>query len=433
MWGRRGALFAALALATMPRVAADAHLAALDMPVAAWFFITAALMGVALRRNSWGWAVLSGIAFACALMSKVNAFFIPVLILVWGLIWYRRRWPKLVVPLVVIGPALFVAGWPWLWIAPVSHLREYLAFHLRHYPINIWYLGKLYQYAPWHYPFVITAVTTPLLLLLLAVGGTALCWPRRGADPNRALLLLGLLVTVLPSALPGSPKYNGVRLFLPAFPFLAALAGGGFAWLQRLLSQLLGGRAGLPTRLSRLLAVALGALLLMPGARAVVITHPYQLAYYNSLVGGTEGAARRGFETIYWGQVFREAPALLNQAPEERPLALVIPKGCIYLLTMQQASGALDPGVRFTGDEQDAAKADHVMFQAMQSDYTPLCWELVRHGTEEWAFRVENTPVLLFYRRPAVVEALARLARRDAEAKPAITESASKDRKRPHR
>jgi 4-amino-4-deoxy-L-arabinose transferase-like glycosyltransferase len=428
IWGRRGALFGALALATMPRVVAHAHFAALDIAVASWFFVATALLATALRRNSWWWAVLGGMAFGAALMSKVNAFFLPVLMLIWGLIWYRRRWPKLVVALFLIGPAIFFIKWPWLWLAPVSHFRDYLAFHFRHYPINIWYLGHLYQYAPWHYPFVVTGVATPLLLLLPGLGGIVLCWPRKGADASRALLLFGLLITILPSALPGSPKYNGVRLFLPAFPFLAALAGGGFAWLQGQVTRLAGGRAGLPPRSSRLLAVALGALLLAPGFRAVVATYPYQLSYYNALVGGTAGATSHGFETIYWGQVLKEAPAFLNQTPEQSPLVLVIPKGCIYLLTMQQQTGSLRRTVRFTGDEAEAARADYVVFQAMQSDYTDLCWELVRREKPAYAFRVEDTPLLLAYDRKAVNAALARL-----KALAQTTASASRDTNRPTR
>jgi hypothetical protein len=447
IWGRRGALFAALAFATMPRVFAHAHLAALDMPVTAWFFITAALTAEALRRESCALAALSGVAFGLALLSKVNAFFIPILLIPWGLIWYRRQWQRMLLPLLVIGPAVLYICWPWMWSDTLPRLREYLAFHFGHAAYNVWYLGKLYQYAPWHYPFVVTAVTTPLLLLLLALAGLSRCWPfwtptgrvrapegpRRRVEPERALLFLGLLVTIVPSALPGSPKYNGERLFLPAFPFLAALAGGGFAWLQLQVVKLLGRTKPLETATSALVAVLLGAALLLPGVRALTSLHPYQLAYYNRLVGGTPGAGKHGFETIYWGQVFQEAPTVLNQAPEPSALVLVVPEGCISLLTMQQQAGLLNPEVRFTGDEQKAADVDYVIFQAMQSDYTDLCWELVQNETVKWVFPVENTPLLLVYRRPAVVEALARLASKEAKPKPVITESASKDRNRPTR
>ncbi len=411
VWGRRGALFSALALATMPRVVAHAHLAALDMPITAWFFITAALTAEALRRNSWGWTVLAGIAFGLALLSKMNAFFLPVLLLPWGLIWHRQRWPKLLAVLLVMGPIVFWLGWPWLWIAPISHVREYLAFHLGHAAYNAWYLGRVHEYAPWHYPFVLTLVTTPVLLLALAIAGAARSWPRRGSDSRRALLLLGLAVAILPSALPTSPKYNGVRLFLPAFPFLAALAGGGFAWLQSGLTERmrLGARGG--ARLSALACVALAGIVLYPGAHGVFATHPYQLAYYNRLAGGSAGATSRGFETIYWGQVFASAPSFLNDVPEESPRVLVVPKGVISLLTYPQRVGIVRPDVHFTGDEAEAGAVDYVMFQAMQSDYTELCWTLAENEDPTWALRLGETPLLLIYDREAASRALSRLAK----------------------
>jgi len=229
IWGRRGALFGALAFATMPPIVAHAHFDALDMPIACWFFVTCALAAWAMRRGSWGLAVLAGVAFGLALMAKLNAFFLPVLLLPWGLVYHRRQWPKLVA-VVVIGPAVFCLGWPWMWVETIAHLREYLAFHFGHAAYNVWYLGRLWQYAPWHYPFVMTAVTTPVVVVVLALLGIVRTFQRRLSGADRVLLLLGLIVTLAPSALPSSPKYNGVRLFLPAFPFLAALAGGGFAW-----------------------------------------------------------------------------------------------------------------------------------------------------------------------------------------------------------
>ncbi len=411
VWGRRGALFGAMAFATMPRVIAHAHFNALDMPIACWFLVTTAVTAWAMARRSWGIAVLAGIAFGLALMAKLNAFFLPVLLIPWVLIYHRRQWPKLAAVL-LIGPAVFWLCWPWMWIDTAAHMKAYLAFHVGHAAYNVWYLGKLYQYAPWHYPFVITAVTTPAAVLILALVGAvgATHQVAEGESPTRphvpaatsALLLLGIVVTLVPSALPNSPKYNGERLFLPAFPFLAALAGGGFAWVAQALAciRLSGSSKQNP---SVLIVCALGLLLLYPGANGAILNHPYQLAYYNELVGGTAGATRRGFETIYWGQVFAEAPRFLNTIQATSPRVLVIPKGVIYLLDFQRDAGALRADVRLTGDDRESGRVDYVAFQAMQSDYTDLCWRLVRAAEPVWAVRSEDgTALLLVYDRAAV-------------------------------
>jgi 4-amino-4-deoxy-L-arabinose transferase-like glycosyltransferase len=432
VWGRAGALFSALALATLPRFFAHAHLVALDMPIACWFFVTTALSAVALERNSWKWALLAGFAFGLALGAKVNAFFLPSLLIPWCLIWYRPRWPKLLV-ILVLGPAVFFLSWPWLWIAPVAHFREYLAFHFRHAAYNVWYLNHLYRYAPWHYPFVITAVTTPVLVLLCAVVGVPCCWPRRGVDPRKALLLLGLIVTLLPSALPTSPKYNGERLFLPAFPFLCALSGGALAWVQARLAHATSGRRD-GARVTALATFGLAILALTPGVRGAVNLHPYQLAYYNELVGGPWGATKQGFETIYWGQVFQESAGFLNDVPMRKPRVLLVPKGVIYLLEFQQRAGNLRADVRLTGDESEAAQVDAVMFQWMESDFTDLCWELV-NGDEDPVHAVVagDAPLLTVYDHQAVAAALDRLKTEHAIPKPSRPPSASSDTKTPTR
>ncbi len=406
IWGRRGALFGALAFASLPRVVAHAHFVALDMPITAWFFMTAALSAEALRRNSWRWTLAAGVAFGFALMSKLNAFFLPILLLAWCLIYHRERWPKPVVIALLVGPAVFWLGWPWLWIDFALHLREYLHFHFRHAAYNVWYLGQLYQYAPWHYPFVLTAVTTPTLVLALSVLGMQRAWARRRTDPERVLLLLGLAVSLLPSALPTSPKYNGVRLFLPAFPFMAALAGGGFAWAQGHIAMLIRRGDSGRTRVSAFVAIVLGAVLLLPAFGGVVQTHPYQLAYYNGLVGGPEGARQRGFETIYWGQVLQQAPLFLNRVAQSQPRVLLIPGTVIYLLEFQQQAGALRPDVEFAGEETEAPEVDYVMFQAMQSDYTKLAWSLVTEQDPVWSVTLGETPLLLAYDRSTVLDVL---------------------------
>ena len=427
-WGVGSGLFGALAFVTMPRVAAHAHLVALDMPITAWFFVAAALMAEAMRRRSWGWAAVAGAAFGVALSAKVNAFFLPMLLIPWALIWHRREWPKLVVALALIGPVVFFALWPWLWIAPAAHFREYLAFHFRHAAYNVWYLGKLYQYAPWHYPFVVTAVTTPAVLLGLAVAGLARCRPRRGWTAEEGLLALGLVVTLAPSALPSSPKYNGERLFLPAFAFVAALAGVGFGWIEgHIAARNRARRDG--QRIAMWLTALAAVALLMPSARATAMIHPYGLAYYNALVGGVRGAAKRGFETVYWGQVYKEAPPFLNAAPEMRPRVLVVPKGCIYLLELQQQAGALRPDVQFTAEEAEAGSVDYVVFQCMQSDFTELCWRLYRSAEPAYEVALEGTPLLVIYDR----EAVAGVMRERARSAPASAQTERREMKRPTR
>ena len=96
-----------------------------------------------------------------------------------------------------------------------------------------------------------------------------------------------------------TPAHDGVRLFLPTFFFLAAFAGWGTIWLADALARALrlpGAFAGC--------AWPWPALVLGPSAVALVRIHPYELSYYNELVGGPRGAWEQGFELTYWYDAF---------------------------------------------------------------------------------------------------------------------------------
>ena len=43
----------------------------------------------------------------------------------------------------------------------------------------------------------------------------------------------------------------------------------------------------------------------------MIVLHPYQYIYYNSLVGGLKGAYKK-YETDYWGAGFKEATGWFN-------------------------------------------------------------------------------------------------------------------------
>ena len=149
--------------------------------------------------------------------------------------------------------------------------------------------------------------TTPLPVLAAAAAGL---WryvrtlrAKWKGSAHEALVIWGFLFPVCLLALPGVPKYDGIRLMLPAYPFLAALAAAGAvaAWDSLGRARRWAGAA---------CGAVLAAWLLLP----VVALHPYQLCYYGELVGGPWGAAKLGFETTYWDDTFdARALAYLNK------------------------------------------------------------------------------------------------------------------------
>jgi len=197
------------------------------------------------------------------------------------------------------------------------------------------YLGSVYLFRPpWHYPYVWTLVVYPLSLLVATVAG--LFAPRSGA--LRGLVLLNMVVLYGALALPSAPMHDGVRLFLPLFPFYCVLAGTGAVAIGEWVTR--GLQARFPSIAERRdLIVALSVVALVaPAALQTAQVHPYQLSYFNALVGGVEGAERRGLEVTNLKEVLNRA-VLAELAEVLPPDARVDPGFFIEEVCFYQAVG----------------------------------------------------------------------------------------------
>ncbi len=331
-FGPMSGLIAAVLYATLPRVFGHAHFASLETPL---LFMTVLVVFCFLRGlDSRFWAAMTGISFGLLLATKLNGFFLPIPLILWAHLFARQRYVNNLFAMLTLGPLVMVAAWPWLWHDTPQRLLEYLYFHAIHQKTAVFYLGQTWGYtatpnAPWHYPSVMILTTTPLLALALILIGIARTLMRPHRRPYGTLFLMCALVMWAVISMPAAPKYDGVRLLLPVFPFLALLAGSGFVGLIHRIEQLLARRsASDPARLARFihrLAFAFVLLLLVEGGGAIWRYYPFMLSYYNPLVGGLAGAADR-FEAIYWGEALNQTVIdQLNSLPDGsriKPLVL---------------------------------------------------------------------------------------------------------------
>ena len=180
-YGRSAGLVSGISLAIMPRVFAHAHLGALDTFIA--YFWTLALLS-SVRAIEGARPVLgmsfAGLAFGLALLTKIHAWFLPPIVLVWALTHLKpvrarsgrsqpgRRWAL----------TTFFVGWPWLWYDPVGRLRAYLGTGVERISIQVLYFGQVYadRDVPWHYPWFYFAATVPVGLLVLGAWGLIRGW-----------------------------------------------------------------------------------------------------------------------------------------------------------------------------------------------------------------------------------------------------------------
>lgn len=380
VYGAAVGALAAVALSLLPRYFFDAHLACFDVPITALWTLTLFMYLRAREKESLKSAVAAGGVFGLALATKLNALFLPVVILGAWLCarpaprWRWRRdaagpvdlmvpWPPRAVWVpALVGPLVFFCLWPYLWPAPLPRLNAYLAFHLghEHYPA-LWF-GKLLVRPPFplSFPFVMTALTIPAPwvglsgLGLIALGGR-LWRARREAE---LVIFFGALLPMVLIALPSTPIFGGVKHWYNAMPALLVLGAERAVAVARFLGRGMdSARAGRGARGARLGAVALWLLLILgPGVLGIIDTHPHGIGAYNALAGGVRGAATLGLQRGFWGGLARPL--------YERHLSGDALRGRVFFnrtnydgYRMYRREGIAGPGVYYSSSAKGAAAA----------------------------------------------------------------------------
>jgi hypothetical protein len=351
----------------VPRMFGHAHFAALDMLTALWFTAAVLATAEAVRRGGRWWAMgLAGAVWGLAMLTRLHGLLLALPAIAW--IVYRFRWQSALPACIwtLAGVGTLLAGWPWLWLDPWHRFWRFAGTGIHRQAVHVFYAGRVWddRAVPWHYPLVMFVLALPLGLLIL--GGLGI-WLQRPAaarahgseytpcavpdgtrrvptvvdsDPSYRFVLGTLLFVLGVFTLPGVPVYDGVRLFLMAFPLWALLAGAGGRWLvdhPRLRAWPARGKRGqtpLVRSIRRAVPVKgacppfpqatrrlwlLGCFVALQAA-GLVVYHPCPLSHYNLLVGGLWGAEKLGFEVTYWGDAVDESllQDVAVRAPGER-------------------------------------------------------------------------------------------------------------------
>jgi 4-amino-4-deoxy-L-arabinose transferase-like glycosyltransferase len=328
-FGAVAGVVAAALLAATPGFFHHAHLACFDAPIAALWVLVAWAHLRALRLRSFGSFVLLGVAYGLALETKHNAWMLPAVLVPHGLLFGSRDrrgapvFPWAIVAPYVIGPAIFVALWPWLWFDTAERVREYAQFHLHHDYYNIEFLGRnvFAPPAPLAYLPVIVGATVPTTMILAALFGLLAprAWlpaerfgPSTRAGRDRALVafcFLAVGASFGPFFLPNTPVFGGYKHWLQAYPFAAMLAGRGVAiGVAALAHRAQGAARGAVTALS-IVAIVAGPLAITQHA------HPFGIAPYVPVVGGMRGGARLGLNRQFWGYTTQNVASVLATMP----------------------------------------------------------------------------------------------------------------------
>lgn len=401
VFDRPTGLFAALTLVLMPNLFGLAHFALTDIPLTALWFLATYCFWRGLK--SWRWSVLLGIVWGLALATKFPAFLIPIPLLIWAHLYHRRDYANNLFAMVFLSPTVMVSCQPYLWHQTLPRLATFLYDSVSrgfrpetNFPI--FFFGEYYTTStvPWYYPFFMTAVTIPETILLLSlIGVITIFWLK----PQREIIALFLVnagFVLVTGLFPGAVLHDVTRLMLPAMPFAAGLASCSFYVLVRYLTE---GRQRITAiqRIAGFRAKVIGGLsflLLFPPALDLFVYHPYELSYYNRLVGGIKGAYEGGLEVTYFMEAF--TPGFLQYVNQKIPRnAAINASFSNFMFEYYQKQGLLRRDIRIT--EKD--DFDYYILLNRRSTFSERDWVIWDRNPKLWdVFRLDGVPLILIYK-----------------------------------
>lgn len=280
-----------------------AHSRILDTDALATSFLLVAVLGAIAaardpRRRGW-----DGVAVAVALagLSKLPGFLglpIAVGVMAWGPWTHTAGAPTdraravlaqvkaPVLRMTVIVAIVVTALWPAVWSDPLQVLwgiGEGAGLASSSHELGNFFRGhKVHDPGPIFYPIAILFRLSPVTTigLALGLGGAASKSGSRTRTPLSAALFLLLVITVMAKKLD--------RYALPLFPLLDLVAAMGWAGLGSWIAAKVWWAPAAPLAAAGLVAAA---------AVAPLSVHPYEIAWYNPLMGGEAKA----FKTLLFG------------------------------------------------------------------------------------------------------------------------------------
>lgn len=420
-FGDGPALGAVLLLLAHPRVLAHVQFNVKDVPTMCLFGLAVIHFAIAMERRQPLRLVLVAVLVGLTTATKANGVFLGVLFLAILIVDLtspagktRPLGSRLWIGLAAMPPVALLGyyyAWPQAWpafkVVWRDHFEEITSQGYRTLP------SGLHFDAWWE-----VAVTTPPILLpffvLGALEGLRLWRARPELRTALAALSVWLVVPLLRVTLPGMVNFDGIRHFIEFWPPVAVFVALGVAWTLRS-SRILAKRIA-PVRAGVLrwsAAVGVIVLVAVPPLAASVRTHPFQLAYFNPLLGGLGGAQARGHPnaTDYWAASYLQGMRWLRDNAE-RPSFVVVPVAAhvarLYEKThlpsdvqMIVFTNAATPEVlpqdvrRFSGLVAATERPPiYVMFVTRRSWYNEITELALRRGTEVMRIEVDGGVIL---------------------------------------
>jgi hypothetical protein len=307
------------------------------------------------------------------------------------------------IPLVFLVMLLVNPGW---WHDPAGKIIGFLQTSLGRretIPIPTFFFGTTYSFSPpWSYAWIMTAITVPITTIFTFTLGLLTLYHDTANRRFNAFMFFSCLFPLFITMLPKAPVHDGTRQFFYLFPFMAYFSGAGFYYLtERMLAAIKIKKALIPA--------ALGVCILYPAYQTLRI-HPYELCYYNELVGGVRGAYALGMETTYWYDVVNEdfLAALNREIPRNAAVSMWVANQAYFEFLQDKGKIRKDikfitPDIKVTISNKAVAlkflpnSPEYLILLSRQGVFNVFYWKLYKNSTPLYSLTLEGVPLISIY------------------------------------
>jgi len=301
------------------------------------FFMASTYLGFCMietRSNTkWIKFLVAGLVLGLTTSIRIIGPLAGLIVAVYSIIKYPsvKTFVTLLSYYLLAGVTVYLT-WPYLWKAPGANFLESLRT-MSNFPVGeALFMGNIYptnQLPLRYFPTLLSIQLTEPVLILASVGAFfAFRYYKNTSFREPAIMFIfWFIFPALWIVLSNSPLYDNSRQLFFLWPPLFILSGIGIDWLISILK---------PSILKQIFLLAIA----VPGIVAGIQLHPYEYIYYNSTIGGVQGAYRN-YDLDYWGTSYKEAMEYINQnAPEgtqvivwgSRPLAKIYARSDLIVI-----------------------------------------------------------------------------------------------------
>lgn len=390
-------------LLMLPRYFTHIHFPATDIPMTSFFlFLIVFLDKYLFRKQFW----IAGLILGFLVSIKITSILLVIPLFLFLLIWYRSKLTRIFSRILIIcllGMIVFYFLNPDWWYDPISRGIEFFTQTLTRKqwtPFTVFFRGRFYFYrGPFYYPFIMFLITTPLLHISLLLIGLFFYFHRKHFrfDRKMTLALICAFFPFLILALPISPANDGIRYLLPAFPFLILFMTNGFLSSYTFL------RERSANSLSRTAGRWASALILLAffsmDLNNPAWFPPFELSYYNCLIGGLKGSLRHGFESTYWWEIINDkAIDRINNLCENSKIYFPISPTDHYFNHMQKVNKILFSPTRDINKAQFVLIFGRPFLSFWEYKIHNILYKKNKMLLPMWGITLDSVPLLKLYK-----------------------------------